>query len=85
MDSSSYLVGALGYTLIPNGSAPSVGKSFTLTTTRPENLKYLEWSAFMHSHRNGLRVIPVSEKALKANADTKMVREKIAARFKNSV
>ena len=82
LDSSSYLVGARGYTLIPNGSALSVGKTITLTTTQPQNLTYMNWSEFVRTHRNGLRTIPVPQDFLKPGADTKIVLDRLAS-FQN--
>ena len=79
MESSSYLVGALGYTLIPNGSAPTVSKPYSLTTVRPEGLTNMKWSEFVRVHRNGLQVIPVTQKHLKPDADTQTIQERITA------
>ena len=79
MDSSSYLVGELGYTLIPDGSAISIDKPYALTKTKPENLAYFEWAEFVRNHRNKLQVIQVTEKLLKPEADTQLVLDRVAA------
>ena len=79
MDSSSYLIGDLGYTLIPNGSALCINKPFTLTITKPEEKSYMGWNAFIRAHRTGITLIPVSENLLQSEADTKVVRDRVSA------
>ena len=79
MDSSSYLVGALGYTLIPNGSAPHVSLPFSLTTTRPEELTYMNWSTFIRTHRTHLQIIPITDKLLRPGGDIEALRTQITS------
>lgn len=77
MDSSSFIVGALGYTLVPKGSVLNVGRNFTLSQEAPENLSHIQWDKFVRIHRNGLRLIPISQKLLLPDADTTSTLEKI--------
>ena len=79
METSSFLVGSLGYTLIPNGSATNVEKPFTLTTTKPENLRYMDWDTFAHNHRSRIQIVPVPKELLKTTGDSKVIRDRISS------
>lgn len=79
LESSHYLLGERGWTLVPKGSVPSVGKSFTLTTTKPVSLKFMEWAEFVRFHRSGLQTIPISQNMLGPEADTKLIKERITS------
>lgn len=85
MDSSSYLVGPRGFTLIPKGCAFCVGSDLQLVQEVPVGLPYQDWSRFMRGNGARLRAIQVQPRHLEPEADLKFITQKITASLQSGM
>lgn len=85
MATSVYFVGARGFTVLPKGSVLTSGRSFKEVNDAPEDLPYMDWAAFVRTHRAGLLVHAVTSEQLQFGKSLKGVNDAKARCLKGGI
>lgn len=76
---SRFLIGALGYTIVPEGSVYALNTPFQIVEKKPNEIAYLPWKEFLRKHYANLSIVHLQKAHLMPGAETTLIKEKIQA------